>query len=102
MTASPRDPLTIVVTTPRSDTVEIRLDGEMDDETSYEVVDTVRQLLRTHRGVSRLELHCGPTMTGGDPTSLAALLMIRRLAEADDVRVILTGRQPLSGDGGPG
>ncbi|MFE4537478.1 hypothetical protein ACFRKB_20700 [Streptomyces scopuliridis] len=101
MTSSPPDPLTIVVTTPRSDTVEIRLDGPMDDETSYEVVDTVRQLLRTHRGVSRLELHCGPTMTGDDPASLAALLMIRRLAEADDVRVILTGHQP-PGDGGPG
>ncbi|MEV4973883.1 hypothetical protein [Streptomyces scopuliridis] len=102
MTSSPSDPLTIVVTTPRSDTVEIRLDGAMDDETSYEVVDTVRQLLRTHRGVSRLELHCGPAMTRDDPTSLAALLMIRRLAEADDVRVILTGHQPLPGDGGPG
>ncbi|MFE4369193.1 hypothetical protein ACFRMN_13350 [Streptomyces sp. NPDC056835] len=94
MTSSPPDPLTIIVTTPRSDTVEIRLDGEMDDETSYEVVDTVRQLLRTHRGVSRLELHCGPTMAG-DPASTAALLMIRRLAEADDVRLIVTGRTGL-------
>ncbi|MFE7571644.1 hypothetical protein ACFU76_32595 [Streptomyces sp. NPDC057539] len=94
MTSSPPDPLTIVVTTPRSDTVEIRLDGEMDDETSYEVVDTVRQLLRAHRGVSRLELHCGPSMAG-DPTGLAALLMIRRLAEADDVDLILTGQAGL-------
>ncbi|MFD7288224.1 hypothetical protein [Streptomyces sp. NPDC059863] len=94
MTSSPPDPLTIVVTTPRSDTVEIRLDGEMDDETSYEVVDTVRQLLRAHRGVSRLELHCGPGMAG-DPTELAALLMIRRLAEADDVHLVLTGQAGL-------
>ncbi|MFJ1914821.1 STAS domain-containing protein [Streptomyces sp. NPDC088147] len=101
MTPSSPDPLTIIVTTPRSDTVEVRLDGEMDDETSYEVVDTVRQLLRVHRGVSRLELHCGPAMTG-DSTGLAALLIIRRLAEADDVRLILTGRHTPTGEGGPG
>ncbi|MFJ5222763.1 STAS domain-containing protein [Streptomyces sp. NPDC088400] len=88
------EPLAFVVTTPRPDTVEVRLDGEMDYETSYEVVDSVRSLLRTHRGVRRLELHCGG-LTMCDSMGLAALLMIRRLAEADDVQLLLTERQPM-------
>lgn len=88
------EPLAFVVTTPRPDTVEVRLDGEMDYETSYEVVDSVRSLLRTHRGVRRLELHCGG-LTMCDSMGLAALLMIRRLAEADDVQLLLTERQSM-------
>ncbi|MFE3825677.1 STAS domain-containing protein [Streptomyces sp. NPDC059092] len=93
MTVTPPEPLAVVVTTPASDTVVVRLDGEMDYETSYEVIDTVRQLLRTHRGMARLELHCGG-LTMCDSMGLSALLMIRRLAESDGVRVVLTERRP--------
>ncbi|MEE1799408.1 STAS domain-containing protein [Streptomyces sp. JV176] len=93
MTTTPPEPLAVVVTTPSPDTVEVRLDGEMDYETSYEVIDTVRQLLRTHRGVARLELHCGG-LTLCDSMGLSALLMIRRLAESDGVRLVLTERRP--------
>ncbi|MFE2937726.1 STAS domain-containing protein [Streptomyces sp. NPDC059255] len=92
MTAPPPEPLAVVVTTPAADTVEVRLDGEMDYETSYEVIDTVRQLLRAHRGVARLELHCGG-LTLCDSMGLSALLMIRRLAESDGVRLVLTERR---------
>ncbi|MEV7872421.1 STAS domain-containing protein [Streptomyces sp. NPDC088124] len=92
MTAPPPEPLAVVVTTPAADTVEVRLDGEMDYETSYEVIDTVRQLLRVHRGVARLELHCGG-LTMCDSMGLSALLMIRRLAESDGVRLVLTERR---------
>ncbi|MFD5746542.1 STAS domain-containing protein [Streptomyces sp. NPDC127033] len=92
MTAPPPEPLAVVVTTPAADTVVVRLDGEMDYETSYEVIDTVRQLLRTHRGVARLELHCGG-LTMCDSMGLSALLMIRRLAESDGVRLVLTERR---------
>ncbi|MFE3739022.1 STAS domain-containing protein [Streptomyces sp. NPDC059134] len=93
MTATPPDPLAVVVTTPAADTVVVRLDGEMDYETSYEVIDTVRQLLRSHRGVARLELHCGG-LTMCDSMGLSALLVIRRLAESDGVRLVLTERRP--------
>ncbi|MFJ7996164.1 STAS domain-containing protein [Streptomyces sp. NPDC096310] len=93
MTTTPPDPLTVVVTTPAADTVVVRLDGEMDYETSYEVIDTVRQLLRSHRGMARLELHCGG-LTICDSMGLSALAMIRRLAESDGVRLVLTERRP--------
>ncbi|MGW2262670.1 STAS domain-containing protein [Streptomyces sp. NPDC001780] len=87
------DPLAVVVTTPRADTVVVRLDGAMDFETAYEVVDTVRQLLRLHRGVRTLELHCGG-LTLCDSAGLSALLLIRRLTEGDGVRLVLSECRP--------
>ncbi|MEV7085160.1 STAS domain-containing protein [Streptomyces sp. NPDC093085] len=89
----PGEPLTVLVTRPAEDTVEVRLDGVMDYETSYEVIDTLRRTLRVHRGVTRLEVHCGG-LTLCDSMGLSALLMIRRLAASDGVGVALTERPP--------
>ncbi|MEV8331751.1 STAS domain-containing protein [Streptomyces niveus] len=91
MTTIPPAGLLLTVSVTNEHTVCVSIEGDLDYDSSQQLLDETREQLSRHPGTRQLRLDCS-RLALCDSMGLATLLAIHRVTDAAGVRLYLDGR----------
>ncbi|MFE9295466.1 STAS domain-containing protein [Streptomyces niveus] len=91
MTTIPPTGLLLTVSVTHEHTVCVSIEGDLDYDSSQQLLDETREQLSRHPGTRQLRLDCS-RLALCDSMGLATLLAIHRVTDAAGVRLHLDGR----------
>ncbi|WP_329147373.1 STAS domain-containing protein [Streptomyces niveus] len=91
MTTIPPAGLLLTVSVTNEHTVCVSIEGDLDYDSSQQLLDATREQLSRHPGTRQLRLDC-TRLALCDSMGLATLLAIHRVTDAAGVRLYLDGR----------
>ncbi|WP_329031346.1 STAS domain-containing protein [Streptomyces sp. NBC_01725] len=91
MTTIPPAGLLLTVSLTNEHTVCVSIEGDLDYDSSQQLLDEARRQLSRHTGTRHLRLDCSRLVTC-DSMGLATLLAVHRVTDAAGVRLHLDGR----------